>query len=151
MARADYFALEQAICDRLANDEALVEEGIHVSVEEEVTPRRGRQVIVYLDSREAPADRQGINAGTRTRMLVRYSIMCFAWHLNFPRAMELRDDLMGRVEVALMKDPRNFGRSEVRSAWLQGGAFESARGEGASPTFMAAGEVILIADLESVL
>jgi len=149
VARADYFGVEQAIAERLANDEALVEEQVPVLIEAELSTLPGRQIIVYLDSREAPANMQSISAGSRTRMHVRYAIVCYGFDLSIGRAMELRDDLMGRVEVALMRDPRGFGREEVVSSWLDGGMFANAKGQNA-PGFMAMGEVGLVVDMVAV-
>ena len=149
MARADYFAVERAIAERLANDEALVEEAVPVLIEVEVSALPGRQIVVYLDSRAAPAGVQSLSAGSRTRMHVRYAIVCYGHDLQIARAMELRDDLMGRVEVALMRDPRDFGREEVVTSWLDGGAFANAKGQGA-PGFMAMGEVGLVVDMVAV-
>jgi len=140
-----------AIAERIRNDAAIAEEKIPVAVEEELSASSGRQVIVYLIGREAPRERQSISAGTRTRFLVRFSIMCYAFALQFPRAMELRDDLLGRVEVALMKEPRTFGRAEVFSSWLDGGEFENARGEAGTVSFMSCAEVSLVVEVESTI
>jgi len=148
VARADFYAIECAIGQRLALDDALAEAKVKVLIEEEMSPRHARQVCIYLDSYEVPPEYQGINAGTRTRMHVKYILACYAFNLKIERAMELRDDLMGRVEVALMREPRTFSRDEVRTSWHQGGEFASARMEGGAQ-FMAMGEIGLIVDMEA--
>lgn len=147
MARADYYAVQKAIAERIANDEAISEEGIPVFIEVEISARAERQIVVYLDGREAPASIQGLNSGSRTRLHVRYTIACYGFSLKLTRAMELRDDLMGRVEVALMKEPRDFAREDVATSWLQGGDFANARSDAG---FMAMGEVGLVVDMVAI-
>ena len=147
MARADYYELECAIGNRLTMDDQLAEVDVKVLIEDEMSPYHDRQVILYLDSYEVPAEDQGINAGTRMRMHVKYILACYALNLKISKAMELRDDLMGRVGTALMRE-RTFGRSEVRSSWQMGGEFASGRTEGGAQ-FLAMGEIGLIVDLEA--
>jgi len=58
--------------------------------------------------------------------------------------MEQRDDLIGKVEIALMKERTLNGT--VNSSWLEGGEFLS----GPDPTgnqFMSGASVMLIADV----
>lgn len=148
MARADYYELECAIGRRLSMDDQLAEVGVEVLIEEEMSPYHNRQVILYLDSYEVPTDYQGINAGSRMRMHVKYILACYALHLKIADAMELRDDLMGRVSVSLMRDTRTFDRPEVRSSWQTGGEFANGRMESGAQ-FMAMGEIGLIVDLEA--
>ena len=144
MARVDYFGIEEAIKSILDADADLA--GVEVLIEEELTIQRGNVVGIYLDDRDAPNEDQSLSAGTRTRFNVRFSIWC--WHFGVGRdrrvPMEQRDDLIGKVEIALMKE-RTLNDT-VNSSWLEGGEFLS----GPDPTgnqFMSGASVMLIADV----
>lgn len=144
MARVDYFAIEAAIRDILVADAGLA--GTTVLVEEELTVNRGNIVGIYLEDRDSPAEIQTLSAGTRTRFFVRFTIWC--WHFGVGRnrqvPMEQRDDLVGKVEIALMGN-RNLNGT-VDSSWLLGGEFIS----GPDPTgrqFMSGASVILEVDV----
>ena len=138
MARIDYFAIEEVIKTQLTGDSTLV--GVSVHVEDELTMARGKHVFISLERRDAP-DEQAIAAGTQTRFQIRFSLKCFDFGLDRRGALEARDDLLGKVEVALMKD-RTFSGA-VAMSWLAGGEFESGQG---TDGFFAAAEVVLIAD-----
>ena len=144
MARINYFNIETQIKAVLDADANLT--GTTILVEEEIAVQRGNVVGIYLDDRSAPADLQSISAGTRTRLLVQFSIWC--WHFGIGRdrrpAMQARDDLVGKVEIALMGN-RNLN-STVNTSWLEGGEFIS----GPDPTgdqFMSGAQVRLTVDV----
>lgn len=146
MARVDYYALQEAVQQTIRDDE-----DVHapVLIEEELLFRETDTVVVYLESRTAPEGRQTISGGQRTRFLIRFSIWAFAYSLEGIRAAsEQRDDLMGRVEIALMRD-RQLKNLAITS-WLEGGDFQSALGGEDGGEFMAAGEVVLIADAKAI-
>ena len=144
MARVDYFSIETAIKTILDADADLA--SVSVLIEEELTVQRGNVIGIYLDDRDAAEQDQSLSAGTRTRFNVRFSIWC--WHFGVGRdrrvPMEQRDDLVGKVEIALMKE-RSLN-STVDTSWLEGGEFLS----GPDPTgkqFMSGASIILVADV----
>lgn len=138
MARVDYYALEQAIADHLRKESEL--EGVRVEIEKQIDfGVDSDAVFIYLDRRDAPAEEQRLSAGTRTDFLLTFSLWCLAFHLDsVAAASELRDDLLGRVEVALMRD-RTFG-GLAGTAWLEGGEFDTLEDNG----FLSAAEVRLV-------
>ena len=144
MSRVDYFTIEEAIKSILDADAIVSAKAI--LIEEELVFERGNIIGIYLDDRQAPDELQSISAGTRTRFLVSFSLWC--WHFGVGRdrrvPMEQRDDLLGNVEIALMK-VRNLNDT-VNTSWLLGGEFLS----GPDPTgkqFMSGAQIILVADV----
>mgnify|MGYP001566743466 FL=1 len=144
MARINYYNIEAQIKAVLDADANLT--GTTILVEEEIAVQRGNIVGIYLDDRSAPSDLQSISAGTRTRLYVQFSIWC--WHFGIGRdrrpAMQARDDLVGKVEIALMGN-RNLNDT-VNTSWLEGGEFIS----GPDPTgdqFMSGAQVRLTVDV----
>lgn len=144
MARIDYYGIENAIANVLKTDSTLT--GVTVLVEEELTVQRGNVIGIYLDDRNVPIEDQPIAAGTKTRFNVNFSIWC--WHFGIGRdrtlAQQQRDDLIGKVEIALMKN-RTL-QNTVTMSWLDGGDFIS----GPDPTgnqFMSGGEIRLTVDV----
>lgn len=143
MSRVDYYNIEDQIRSVLAADSDL--SGVTILVEEEISAQRGNVVAIYLDDRSAPDSLQGLSAGQRTRFLIRFTIWCFHFGISRDRraVMEQRDDLVGKVEIALMKN-RNLNNSVVTS-WLSGGEFIS----GPDPTgkqFMVGASITLECD-----
>ena len=143
MARCDYYAIENAIATILRADATLA--GVSVIVEDEVAVQRGSIIGIYLDDRDAPMDLQAIAAGTRTRFNINFSIWC--WHFGVGRdrtvVMQQRDDLLGKVEIALMNN-RTLSNT-VTMSWLNGGEFIS----GPDPTgnqFMSGAQIRLTVD-----
>ena len=148
MARADYYAIEDAIRAVLAAASSL--SGVTILVEEELTVQRGSVIGIYLEDRTAPAEEQPIAAGLETRFHVNFTIWC--WHFGVGRdrrpVMEARDDLVGNVEIALMGN-RDLNDT-VDSSWLTGGDFLS----GPDPTgkqFMAGASINLTVDVKGTV
>jgi hypothetical protein len=146
MARIDYYGIEKAIADTIASDTRVAEFAITVVVEEEVMFERGNKVYVFLERRAAPEDRQSISAGTRTRMLCKYVIWCMAYGYKINETIEVRDNLLGAVELALMTD-RTFGRSDVATSWIEGGEFDNAKDEAG---FNVMGSIELTVDVTAI-
>lgn len=144
MARIDYFAIEQEIATILEADTELA--GVRIDIETEVSTYEGPTVIIFLDDRVAPDDLQSLSAGQKTRMYVTFTLICAAPNYETLRAAaQARDDLIGRVEVALMNNRTLNNR--VRTSWLDGGLFDNAKDEQGG--FVSAGEVRLIVDVTS--
>ena len=147
MARLDYYAIENQIKTILEADSDVTghwgERNTRVLIEREMVFGMDElpAVMIYLDRRDATPG-QPIAAGTRTRLQLRFSIWCVDFHLDsMAMACEARDDLMGLVEVALMKNRDLDGK--VGASWIEGGEFMSAENDG---SFIAAGEIVLVAD-----
>ena len=122
MARFDYFQLERDIQTKLQADAGLA--GVTILVEENVSFFENDHVIIHLKRREVPDEMQSFSAGTRMRMLLRLELVCVSFAFELAVARENRDDLVGKVELALMGD-RQFSNSlQVNSSWIEGGEFE---------------------------
>jgi len=146
VARADYHAIAQSI-KTVLDDNSGLPPRTTVLIDEELTMTRGPVVVIETAGREAPEDRQSVSGGTRTRFLVRYEIWCYQFSLERSTSAELRDDLMGLVEIALITTPK-LGRNDVNMSWLEGGRF--AKGDDPEAGFHMGGEVVLIVDTTAV-
>jgi len=143
MARLDYYAIEVAIKTIL--DATLL--ATTVLIEEVVAYIEGPLVVIYLDRRRAPAELQQLSAGTSTRFELDLTLWCLALSYDGVReASQLRDNIIGQVEVAMMAD-RTIGGT-VMSSWIEGGEFRNSRTEDDSG-FISAGEVKIIASARS--
>lgn len=147
MGLINYYAIEQGIQAVLEADSAL--SGTSYFIEEETLFDNDKcpAIFIYLERRDAPIDMQRIAAGTTTDMQMRFSLWCLEFHMEgIGKACQLRDDLMGKAEVALMKD-RTLNATIGGKAWLEGGRFIT--GEQGDGGFIAAGEIILVGDSRS--
>jgi len=142
VARVSYFAIEQAIKAVLDAEDSL--QNVEVLLESPLTFNEGLHVIIYLDSREAPASLQSLSAGQRTRYLVSISIWCFAFGLELLDALAARDELVSNVEIALMRD-RTFG-DVVTTSWMTGGEFQTIP---QNAGFMVGAETRVIVDVQA--
>lgn len=143
MARIDYYAIETEIKTILDADATLT--GTLITVEDELLfgAERTPWVGVFLERRDAGD--QSLSSGQRTRYNLRFSIWCWEYSLeSISKAIQLRDDLLGKVEVALMGNRTLNGK--VSTSWLEGGDLPSARVP-ESNGFVSGGEIILIADV----
>ena len=143
MSRIDYGAIETAIQTVLDADPSVGGAGVKTILEDqfpfgaEATPWVG----VYLENRELAGD-QPIAANTVVRMRLRFSLWCVTYSLDIPSAMSARDELMGNVEIALLKVP-TLNLAGVRT-FLAGGDFQTGQEAG---TWEAAGEVVLTCEV----
>lgn len=146
MARVDYYAIETAVQAILQADATLA--GTTVVVEGELVfgSEQTPWVGIYLDRRDAPADRQRIAAGTRTVFLIRLALWCWEYSVEGEaKAIQLRDDLVGKVEVALMANRTLSGT--VTTSWLEGGELPSGRLP--ETGWVSGGEIVLIAEAKA--
>ena len=128
MARVDYYALETAVKTALEADAAVVATaGLVILVEEEVSMHRVPVVVITLASRAAPDELQPLRAGKGTRFLVELVLFVYFYALDVSEAARQRDDLVGKVEIALMND-RTLGGA-CNYLYLTGGTFVTARDE----------------------
>jgi len=139
VARIDYFAIELEIQKVLKEDASLVSAGVvHVVVEEDVvtSPEMCPWVGVYIADRESAGS--PLTAGQQQRFKIRYEVWCYDHAMDVPEASRLRDDLIGKVEVALLKKPTLNGK--VTSMLITGGTFDSGR---TAVGFLQGGSIVL--------
>lgn len=142
MPRFDYLGLEREVQTLLQLDPSMT--GVTVTVEKqglnavELSP----WVNIRLDRRDAPE--QYLAGNTRQRYLLRMILTCAQFALDVELAAQLRDDLLGAVEVVLMK---NRTISELCStSWIEGGAFDITSEDAG---FVANAEIVLLADISA--
>ena len=146
MARIDYFSIEDELGSLIRADETV--QGVQVTVEGDVEIEAGALVAIYLDRRD-PTSGQSLSAGTRTRFQIKFIIWCWEYSLDsMSDAMKKRDDLVGKVEIILMKN-RTIS-NKVSTSWLAGGAMPAQQLEGDFDGYVAGGEIVLIAEAVAV-
>lgn len=147
MAKVDYYGIVNEIGVILNTDTELF--GVQITVEDEPPLDSGPWVAVYLENR-TPTSGQSISAGTRTRFQLRMSVWCWQFSIESTgRAAQLRDELVGKVEIALMKN-RTLN-DKVGSIWLDGGQLLSEQIKSDSISgFIAGGEIIVLAEVVAI-
>jgi hypothetical protein len=150
MARVDYYAIEEEIAEILRANIP----DITVSVESELlfSPEQTPWVGVYLDRRDAPRELQKIAAGTKTTFRLTLTIWVWCYHMEKAQAIRLRDEWLSEVEVVLMR--YRTLNEKVAMSWIEGGRMPSGRIQSATPIasqtdFLAGGEIILVAEVDS--
>lgn len=147
MARIDYFAIEEEIAELIRSHPDF--SGCQVLVEEELI--FGADAVpwvgVYLDRRDAQPN-QSLAAGTRTRMLVSFSIWVWVFGLDAQSALKQRDEYVGKLELVLMQN-RTLN-DKVDMSWIEGGELPSARVPD-SAGFTSGGEVVLKAEVTAII
>lgn len=137
MARVDYSAIEQQIKTILLADSTLA--GVTVEVERNglESPEQCPWVGVYLERRRI--ERRPIAAGTRMDYRVAFLLWCYEYHMeSIETANTARDNLIGKVEIALMKNPTLGGTVTTMMLADDAGEFETAQ---ASPGFLSGGSI----------
>jgi hypothetical protein len=146
--RVDYFGIAQAAravlqADEELADASIVAEEVPEPFGSETTPR----VAIYVESRSAPANLQRISSGRSTVYVIQVRIVCMTHSLeSVARVIQLRDDLIGRVETALMRQRTLNGT--VRTLYLEGGRLASAEALEANG-WTSSGEVRVLAEAEA--
>jgi hypothetical protein len=141
--RIDYWGLEEEV--KAILDTELVDGHVDIEREFQFASESTPWVGIYLDRRDAPASLQPLAAGKQTRMLVRLRLDCRAYSLeSIARASQFRDELIGRVEVALMKHRDLNGKATA--SWLEGGSFSRVPQQDG---WISGGEVMLVADVKA--
>jgi len=142
MPRVDYYDIEVEMLQILKADTTL--QGVQITVEDDFELDTGAWVAIYLDRRD-PTEGQSLSAGTRTRYNLYFSIWCWQYSLeSTSQAARFRDDLIGKVEIALMKN-RTLN-NKVSHMWIEGGEMPSARLPG-SKGHVAGGEIVVVAEV----
>jgi hypothetical protein len=143
VARVDYRNILAATRTLLLADVAVAARSPMVLLDQSVGFSLDQPIInLTLVRRNAPADLQSLSASTRTRLDVIVAVWVYAFNMDQLVAEELRDDMIGEVELALMSDT-TLGDS-VGTSWIIGGDFESAEPhEGGMQGFVRAASIEL--------
>lgn len=142
MSKVSYFDIETEIASILTSDITL--NGVNITVESVTELDAGSWVGIYLVGRDVP-DGQPLANGTLMRYRLNFILWCWEYSLeSITDAIQRRDDLVGRVEVALMKN-RTLNNS-VNYSFIEGGELQSAQIAETSG-YIAGGEIILKADI----
>lgn len=137
MARVDYSAIEQQIKALLSADTTLV--GVTIEVERDglTSPELCPWIGVYLEKRRI--ERRPIAAGTRMDYRISFLLWCYEYHMeSLATANTARDDLIGKVEVALMKNPTLGGTVTMMALADDAGEFDTAA---VKPGFLSGGSI----------
>ncbi len=124
MAAIDYNDIETEIQTVLV---AALGAGYNVTTE--VTQPLDSQpwVAIYIKDR-VDSDIQVCAGGTIKKYSVTFSIWCWGWSLDNPMsAAKKRDDLIGKVEIALMGNRKLNGK--VDNGTIHGGEFGTTEGQ----------------------
>lgn len=148
MARVDYYLIEQAIQTVLQNDADLSSLNIPVLIEASVDFHEGPVIVIYAKRRAAPQSAQSLSAGTRTKFFVSFEVWAFGVSFDRQTVHRDRDDLIGKVEIALMRKRDLNVPNLVSASWLEGGEFDS--GEVDENSFFSGASADLIVDTTAV-
>jgi len=103
MARCDYFAIEKEFAEVFRSAPTL--QGYGVVVEKSIEFESESPMIgIYLERRDASPE-QYMAANTIQRYMLTLSIWCFSFGLNLDEAIQVRDDMIGKVELVLLENP----------------------------------------------
>lgn len=131
MARVNYGAVTLAIEAVLSADAAL--RGLRVTVEAvpslPITVNRIPHVGIFERSR-ALTTGQPIASGQRTRYTLRWEVIVSAFGKTYREASQMRDEILGYAEIALMANRTLGGALSGGSLMLGGGDFASGQAEG---------------------
>ncbi len=146
MAAINYTGIQDAIEAILKADVRTNAARVFVEEEPEFGLMDAQQVIaVYLEERVTPEKSEYIALGKKVRLHLKIPIWVAAFSTEtYRRACELRNSLLGNLELVLMDNATLSGT--VESSWLNGGAIISAK-SAQSGIWMAGAETILIADV----
>lgn len=141
----DYWSIKVAIKSALdAQLAATLPKPVVVVEQQFPIPPNESWIGIYQDSRTAPDSFQNLANGTKTRIMVRHTIWVWRYAMDQDKAIQLRNSLLGDVELALMLD-RTFG-GIVETSWLEGGRLVTADDPSKSGKFFAGAEIVLTAD-----
>lgn len=115
-----------------------------VVLEQEFEPKES-WIGVYCQGATAPESDQPLTASLKQRLEVRYELWCWRFAMTNTLAVQLRDELLGDVELALIGD-RTFGGT-VTTSWLEGGRFGKQDDPQQLGRFFSGAEVILICEV----
>ena len=124
--------------------------GARIYIEEEPQiglPDAGLAIAVFSLNRSAIAS-QPASFGRQTIYNLRTALWTFCFSMeSHEKACELRDTLLGNLELVLMEN-RTIG-GKVASSWLDGGEIFSARHPDTG-IFVAAAETVLVSEVRAI-
>lgn len=134
MAAIDYDAIKNAIRDAILGDATLGEPGRNVTVEIEPgnldSVERTPWIAIYLDSEESPDSMQKLRNGTSLDSKIRFVLGVVEHSLEgMPQATKLRDEIVSRLSIVLLKNHQLTDVNEVRVMYQTGVEYENARTE----------------------
>jgi len=145
MALIDYYNIQAQLKSILEADATLT--GTVVYVEEETNNTDSPFIGIYLDRREAIDEDQQLASGQKVRYRIHFTIVCRAYSFfDLQGAMEGRDDLLGKVEIALMKNRKIS--DTVNYSWLDGGEMTSGKSPEGSG-YASEGIILLVTEVSA--
>ena len=151
MARAGYFAVMEAIKVILEADPdvATTTNKLHVSVIEwpNILENDENRIHISEVTRSVPEDAQPMAANTRLMVDATFRILVSVWRFDIKDAVQFRDEILGNVELAIMKNSTLDGT--VDHARCNGGDIASSQVEGDSG-FVSEGEVLVVARMNAI-
>ena len=122
MARINYTAILKAIRRVIAEDADVRRVDPRVEVNAPIPSDLDKPFVAVYEGRREPTAGQDLAAGTRTRYAVYWEVQvhCFSGESQ-EDAGEQRDELLGLVEIALMRRRNLGGALEDSSLMLRGG------------------------------
>lgn len=122
MGRINYTAILKGIEQVLRNDGDVIAFNADVLIQKPVPTTLTEPVINVFEDRRDPTPGQDIAVGTRKRYTIRWAVWvtCFSSN-SYADAAEQRDELLGKVEIALMKNRTLDGVLPNASLDIQGG------------------------------
>ncbi len=145
--RVDYYSILTAIRDAIIRDteverhDPAITQRVYIERPLFLEPPA---IFVYRDRRDAVEGNQRISFGQRVDYDLQISIWCMEGDFESAEAASRRcDDLLGKVEVALLAD-RTLGNT-VNTIILTGGEFVSGEDNG----FYSAAEIALVARIHA--
>ncbi len=146
MSRIDYYSIEKELQFILQNEPSLNEVTVLVEEMPELAADMSPFISIFLDRREVPSG-QPIAGGTRQRMLLKLSVWCYVVEIeSVEAACKKRDDLVGKVEVALMNN-RTINDS-INHMMIDGGEFDNVSIQ--SVGLAMGGSVVVLLDVTAV-
>ena len=147
---SNYSTLVDAIAAQLKAYSGLA--GVRVEIEQDPVlglPDDGGRALVVESMRRRPSPGQSMAAGTRLRNRLTVVISSVGFDMeSFRAAANKRDDLIDKVELAIMAD-RTIGARTVNLE-LMGGEFYRASAPGNAPPFASIGETLLEMDVSAI-
>lgn len=150
MAAIDYVGIRDGVKTILDADALTSASRVYVEEEPQfgMADASGGVVAVFMDGRVPDPTGQSLASGKRTNYHVSLTLWVAMFSMDsFKAAADARDALLANVELVLMKD-RTIG-GKAAASWLEGGQMLSAR-DSVSNTFVAAGEIKLVAQVSAI-
>jgi hypothetical protein len=145
MAALDYTAIETELADivqaGLPGCRVLVEDDLVFGAED------SPQIVIFFERRDL-APNQRLAAGRRVDYHLRFSIWVWVNGLEARAAAVMRNEIIGKLELILMRD--RTVRDMVETGWIEGGEMANAK-DPQNTWYIAGGEVVFVAVTNATL